>query len=200
MLVEEGVPERQVRVAALDGRLDQLIGALVKEPRLATLRVQVGVAAEERLERARLETTATVSPRRPRRRLKKDSETCLVPADEELAVGTVEEAADVGAAEGDAGHREREEHGHGDGQVRPLGHVVARPHGAQPLAAGEEGARQHERPPLELRTRQLAAHCALHLRSTPTSIGTPSNNGPLLCARTFNCSKRHRLTIFPIFT
>ncbi len=90
-------------------------------PRLPPLGVDVRMRAEERLERAD-----------------------LVPPREQLRAGVAEEAPDVGAREGEAGDALGEQHGCGDLEVRPLGGIVARPHGADALRAREVRPRQHE--------------------------------------------------------
>ena len=61
----------------------------------------------------------------------------LVPPDEELPVGVVEETSDIRPAEGESCDGEGEAHGDGGLQVAPLRHVVASPDGRDPLRPGE---------------------------------------------------------------
>uniref|UniRef100_A0A182VLH5 Uncharacterized protein n=1 Tax=Anopheles merus TaxID=30066 RepID=A0A182VLH5_ANOME len=122
VLVERGVPERQQPVALPDRVPYHEPHVLREQPRFAPLRVDVGVRAEERLERAR-----------------------LIPAREQLAVRVAEEAADVRTAEADAGDRQRQAHLDRGLQVAPLGHVVAGPDRRVPLAAGKVRPGQNER-------------------------------------------------------
>ena len=97
-------------------RYDLRIGGAC-EVGLAAAGVNMGVAAHEGVEGA-----------------------SLVPASEELFRGVTEEAADVGAREGEAGDVLVEDHGDRSGEVRPDGLVVAGPHCADALRAREEGA------------------------------------------------------------
>ena len=83
--------------------------------------VDVGVAAEERIEGAG-----------------------LVPARQELFGGIAEEAADVCAGEREAGDVVGEDHGDRGGQMRPDGLVVSCPHCAEALGAGVVGAGEDE--------------------------------------------------------
>ena len=68
----------------------------------------------------------------------------LDPARVELRRAGAEEAADVGAAEGDTGERQVQQHRQRAAQVRPAAGVVAGPDRGVALDAGVAGARQHE--------------------------------------------------------
>ena len=56
--------------------------------------------------------------------------TYLVPSDEQLRVGVLEEAAHISSTEGDTGQTEGQHHRNGGLQVAPLPRVVTRPHSA----------------------------------------------------------------------
>ena len=115
-------PEGQVRVPSRNRGSNTTQHLLTEQPRLAALRVDVGVGAEERLP----------GPG-------------LVPPLQQLRVRVAEETAHIGAGEGQAGEADGEQHRGGGAQVLPVGGVVAGPDSAVALCAGVEGARQHER-------------------------------------------------------
>mmetsp|Transcript_2579 Transcript_2579/g.5150 ORF Transcript_2579/g.5150 Transcript_2579/m.5150 type:complete len:338 (-) Transcript_2579:1316-2329(-) len=120
-VVEEGVPVGQQRVTGHDHVSDLRGGRLAEGPRLPPLGVVVGVAAEEGGVGARLH-----------------------PAHHQLGLSVTEETTHVSAGKGKTAEADGEEHGRCDLQVRPLGCVVARPHGAPTLRARVERARENE--------------------------------------------------------
>eukprot|EP01136_Pigoraptor_vietnamica_P001289 Opistho-1_new@27719 len=120
--VEERVEQRQQLVARNHGLANGKLCGVVKEPRLAAARVEMGVRAEERCVGAR-----------------------LVPAHEQLGLRVLEEAADVRARERQPGQSDGHDHRKRRLEVVPVGRVVARPNGAVPLRPGKERPREHKR-------------------------------------------------------
>ena len=133
--LEEGVQVRHELVPPADGVADRSRGIGPEQPRLASLRLQVRVPAEEGVV---------------------DSD--LVPPRHELGVGIAEETADVRSREREARQPERRHHRDRHPEVVPVRGVVAGPDRADSLRPGEKRAGEHERS-LAVATRDTLGGC-----------------------------------------
>ena len=133
LLIEKCVPKRQKAVSRSDCLSNQLHLSSTVEPGLPSLRVNVSVRPEERLESGR-----------------------LVPADKQLSVRIAKESTHVGAAESHPGHAQGEAHGDGGLKVAPVRCVVARPDGCVPLTASVSTSRQDKWPQLVITSYQVS--------------------------------------------
>mmetsp|Transcript_4553 Transcript_4553/g.7951 ORF Transcript_4553/g.7951 Transcript_4553/m.7951 type:complete len:296 (+) Transcript_4553:599-1486(+) len=121
-IMEKRVRVRHEVVTQLNCRLDIVHGLVSKQPRLPSLRVNVGVGSEERVK-----------------------DTKLIPPCQQLDIGISEEATNVCSTECETRHSQRETHWNRNPEMVPIGRIIPSPDRTNSLRSREEGSAQHER-------------------------------------------------------